>query len=645
MDQGYVKLNVTRRSQHVFDAQRRGAHAMGMPNSPKSICRSLIVQRIRYKHTNKLKKSDHVAAAAYRNSSFLVVPQKPRQISVPRSLSRGISKYPLENRSFQYFQMHTLPSWTEFFESELWSRKIMQLSHIEPAIKHGLLALSTMHERYDTAAPAFQCSSNDFAFNQYMQAVKHSNNLLQAHEHGKVDLEKILVACIIFTCYENLAGNFQAACMHLQNGLRILDQNKHDGKARTNAWRNTIENVLYRFDLQAMTFSDNSTGYQFVIESIPDCPTIPVTYKSNDAARDDIVRLLRCTMWISGCFEKDPQSAENRSWRELTEKSITSFGQWETAFARYQKNMSLCERDDPKVYAGNTLLRMSAIMFNIIMGSYAGPRTEMSWDPFVDSFKEIVDLAETLPTLTQLPVSSPSTSSPSPTQNQPRSRAVKGHSRLPDLGTTLPALSLHGDAFMFCQDDLIVSSAPEPSLADNPHNEPQHVTQTPSRFSPSFELSPIVPLFVVGCRCRDPILRRRAIKLLLNCRRREGVWDSLAAGMVASQCLKREEDLDISWDPTTTILPLNPKIRECQDVPEWRRVRDIYVNVKTSEGKVNLVYSMTLGTDTEKQIIYESRGDMGTPSETLMEPELLPVSQYFLGTPSEPLEFPLPYRP
>jgi hypothetical protein len=618
---------------------------MGMPNSPKSTCQSLIVQRIRYKHTNKLNKGDHVAAAAYRNSSFLVVPQKPRQTSVPRSLSRSISSYPLENRSFQYFQIHALPSWTEFFESELWSRKVLQLSHIEPAIKHGLLALSTMHERYDTAAPVFHSSSNDFAFKQYMQAVKHSNNLLQAREHGKVDLEKILVACIIFTCYENLAGNFQAASMHLQNGLRILDQNKYDGKARSNAWRNTIENVLCRFDLQAMTFSDNSTGYHFVIDSVPECPHIPDTYKSNDAARDDIVRVLRCMLWISGCYERDLQAAENPSWRKVSQELTSSFNQWETAFARYQKNLSPCERDDPKVYAGNTLLRMSAIMFNVIMGSYAGGMTEMSWDSFVDSFKTIVDLAETLPTLTQLPVSSPSTSPPPPKPSEPRSRAVNGHSIVSNPDTTLPGLSPYADAFVFCQDDLIDSSPPEPSLADTLHNEPQHLTQTPSRFSPSFELSPIVPLFVVGCRCRDPIIRRRAITLLLSCRRREGVWDSLAAGMVASQCLKREEDLDISWDPTTTILPLNPTIRECKDVPEWRRVRDVYVNVKAIKGNVNLVYSMTLGMDTEKQIIYESRGDMGTPSETLMAPELLPLSQYFLGTPSKPLESSLPYRP
>jgi hypothetical protein len=102
----------------------------------------------------------------------------------------------------------------------------MQLSHTEPAIKHGILALSTMHERFENTIPIFSAKSNDFAFVQYMQAVKHSNDLLTAHAEGKADIEKVLIACIIFTCYENLAGNYRAANMHLRNGLRILSQHK-----------------------------------------------------------------------------------------------------------------------------------------------------------------------------------------------------------------------------------------------------------------------------------------------------------------------------------------------------------------------------------------------------------------------------------
>jgi hypothetical protein len=35
----------------------------------------------------------------------------------------------------------------------------------------------------------------------------------------------------------------------------------------------------------------------------------------------------------------------------------------------------------------------------------------------------------------------------------------------------------------------------------------------------------IVPLYVVARKCRDPVIRRQAIALLLGKKRRESVWD------------------------------------------------------------------------------------------------------------------------
>jgi hypothetical protein len=136
----------------------------------------------------------------------------------------------------------------------------------------------------------------------------------------------------------------------------------------------------------------------------------------------------------------------------------------------------------------------------------------------------------------------------------------------------------------------------------------------PSYFSPSFELSPIVPLFIVACRCRDPIIRRRAIALLLSYRRREGVWDSLGAGMVAAQCMKKEENLDpdqpLDLDNVVDFLRRNTAVNKCSDVPESARVKEIHVAVKVVDGRIDLVYSMTTGEDSEEQqVFYEARGD------------------------------------
>ncbi|PSN66806.1 hypothetical protein BS50DRAFT_493967 [Corynespora cassiicola Philippines] len=498
-----------------------------------------------YKHVLKSRDQSPAAAASFRNPSFLVVPQKPHPTSIPRNPSRSISPDSAENRSFFFFQTQTLPKWTEFFDSELWSQKILQLSHSEPAIKHGILALSTMHERFESTSPLFSTKTNDFAFVQYMHAVKHSNDLLTAHQEGKIDLEKVLIACIIFTCYENLAGNYRAANMHLRNGMRILRQHKANvsSERQTSAAAESIAHVLYRFDLQAMTFSDNASPYDYGFENPPDCPRVPDVYTRNLDARNDLVGLLRCMMWISGIANINPHAPEHPIWLRIYTELMGSFEKWESAFDKYSCNIPLHEQGDPKIYAGNTLLKMYTIMARTVVLAGAGMRTEMAWDSFVDSFKTIVDLAETIP---------PSLS----------------RSQTPSEYSTAPT-----------------------------------VKRRPSSFSPSFELSPIVPLFLTACRCRDPVLRRRAIAILLNCRRREGVWDSFGAGMVSLQCVKIEEGIDATVDlGPDNWLPLNPECTDGSQVPEIKRVQDVFVSVNMTERQIGVNYLLRSGETVDRYV-------------------------------------------
>jgi hypothetical protein len=229
------------------------------------------------------------------------VPHRPRsrQPAISRSPSICLSLELQENRSFHYFRVYTLPRWTEFFDSELWSRTVLQLSHEEPAIKYGILALSTMHENVERGTPG---TTSNIALVQYMQAVRHSNKLLSAYQESKVaSVEKILIACTIFTCFENLAGNFAAANMHLRNGLRISEQHRTEKGLRRTEDQEAIGNVLVRFDLQAMTFSDDTSPYRSGLHHAPDVPTIPKEgYTQNERARDDLVALSRCMLWAAG---------------------------------------------------------------------------------------------------------------------------------------------------------------------------------------------------------------------------------------------------------------------------------------------------------------------------------------------------------
>jgi hypothetical protein len=56
-----------------------------------------------------------------------------------------------------------------------------------------------------------------------------------------------------------------------------------------------------------------------------------------------------------------------------------------------------------------------------------------------------------------------------------------------------------------------------------------------------FDFGMIAPLFLIACHCRDPALRRKAIRLMRYLHRTEGAWDTCSAGKIAESIVEIEE--------------------------------------------------------------------------------------------------------
>jgi hypothetical protein len=57
-----------------------------------------------------------------------------------------------------------------------------------------------------------------------------------------------------------------------------------------------------------------------------------------------------------------------------------------------------------------------------------------------------------------------------------------------------------------------------------------------------FDLGVLPALYLVGTRCRDRVVRGRAIELLLSSQIREGVWDSFCIGSISNRIRMIEEE-------------------------------------------------------------------------------------------------------
>ena len=89
-------------------------------------------------------------------------------------------------------------------------------------------------------------------------------------------------------------------------------------------------------------------------------------------------------------------------------------------------------------------------------------------------------------------------------------------------------------------------------------------SSSPKKPTFCLDMNIVPPLFVVAHKCRDPIIRRKAIALLYSVPRQEGCWDSILTARVAEEIVAIEEaGLGV--------------IRTCEDVPDEARIFNIKV--------------------------------------------------------------------
>jgi hypothetical protein len=79
----------------------------------------------------------------------------------------------------------------------------------------------------------------------------------------------------------------------------------------------------------------------------------------------------------------------------------------------------------------------------------------------------------------------------------------------------------------------------------------------------NFDSYTVIPLFLTALKCRDPLVRRRALLLLFKYPRKEGVCNSLCLGKLCEWAVKVEEE----------------HLDENGRVPNWARVHGITIKL------------------------------------------------------------------
>lgn len=418
----------------------------------------------------------------------------------------------LEKRYFQFFRHKTVASTNSIMESRFWDRILLQICHIEPAVKHAVLALSSLHQLSEARNDSdLALRHQRYADQNYQRALNAAQSLL--HSSTPEDIDRVLIACLIFTCYENIRGNYLASQMHTSSGRAIMAQ--HRDRLRRLSRRNDLNEIqalFARLDIAAMAFSISNARYPYDLESFfatnPDL--IPDAFDTVEEARTPLIDHVRwCMVRGQELFqEKLKLDASTEPFLESDrQKALSHLHRWSARF----------EEIAPKDPHASPILTRTLRAWHLLASIETGANwhgSELRFDAFVEQYDRLVTNAEEIVSLL---------------------------AHKPDQGTF------------------------------------------------GFDLGLTICLFGTVQRCRDPYIRRRALKAMKAGPKQEGVWGLPGAARSVEQWMLFEEaGLEV--------------VERAADIPEWKRVVNMDAAVNAELGVAELIFYVTLSEGHEEEL-------------------------------------------
>lgn len=405
---------------------------------------------------------------------------------------------PEEKRAFYFFQNVTAPCISGDLDSVFWRVIVLQISQTEPAVRHAVLAVSSLHEGLATGTitpledGTIAHATQSFALQQYNKAIAR---LLDQMNNPLTSPLASLLTCVLFVCIEYMQGKDRESLIHLEQGRQLL---ACLGQQATNAELDCIVRhvvPLYtRLSLTSFLFGGNPVP---IPDSLKVHREVPDTFDTIDNMRHSMHEFMEQAFRFTQRARpaKNPSdhvSQETMRSLEIEQNCLLS------RLAKLNVAFSLFRASRSKAGPENALLVLQMYLHaQHIWISTALSSSEIVYDNFLSSFAAIVPLAAAYLDLETAP------------QQTSASTTQKHHQ--PAIDPSMKAL------------------APE-----------QLSGAYVSNFT--FETHIIPPLYYVATKCRHPLIRRSALELLKqNPSRRENLWRASVMGALAGHIVSLEE--------------------------------------------------------------------------------------------------------
>lgn len=180
------------------------------------------------------------------------------QISYPPSTA--VFKTAREQRYLSIFCTKTAVDLKGYFEGDIWTRLVAQVSQADPSIRHAVVAI---------VAASFLCyrksslpwiedqrkEHEQFALKHYGIAIKE---LRDAVAQGTKDLQKVLISAFVIICFENMFGSVEFAVAQTNAALKLMYDSAQNN--REDQLDDDLVTAFLRLDIQNLTFKDNRSS-------------------------------------------------------------------------------------------------------------------------------------------------------------------------------------------------------------------------------------------------------------------------------------------------------------------------------------------------------------------------------------------------
>lgn len=398
-----------------------------------------------------------------------------------------------EKRSFDFFTHVTAPCLSGELDALFWQVLVLQICQTEPAVRHAVLAIGSLHEgmiRATTRTPYTDTENrrNPFALHQYNRAIACLLDQMRAVDARPLVL---LLTCVLFVCIELIQSKDRESLIHLEQGRQILSRLGRKADVRNpdiNLIKQHLVPTYTRLSLAPLMFGGDAVAIPTPLKTLTE---VPVVFEKIDQVRYTLYDLMdECLRFAKRSHVakiSHISAADMRAFESEQDYLLRKLAKFKVAFSLYQATRA---RD---ASSGSIALIQVHVHTTLIWISTALNQRETVFDDHLDAFSAIIPLA------TEFMDSLTAHSSNAITQEQHVAGGASG-------STTAVAGARHLSVVF------------------------------------TFEMHIIAPLYFVAAKCRHPVIRRAALRLLRrHPSRRENLWRANIMAAIAERAMRLEE--------------------------------------------------------------------------------------------------------